>query len=204
MVSRTSSTSSRSTHATHAKTTHKTTHAKTTHAKAKTHGHTAKDTFHKAKAKSPHAHAKAKTTRTAAIGTTAARRNALVRQMAAAAKRAGVPAELPIMTALVESRFRNLNYGDRDSVGMFQQRNAWGSRAARMNPSRATEMFLHGGAAGQRGAVDFKGRFANQPHNAQTLGRWAQAVQVSAFPTRYANEYKNARAMLHAAGVAGY
>ena len=200
MVSRTSSTSSRSTHATHAKSTHaKTTHAKATHPRAKTHGHPAQDTFAKAKS-----HVRVKTTRTAAIGTTAARRNALVRQMATAAKRAGVPAELPIMTALVESRFRNLNYGDRDSVGMFQQRNAWGSRAARMNPSRATEMFLHGGAGGQRGAVAFKGRFANQPHNAQTLGRWAQAVQVSAFPTRYANEYKNARAMLHAAGVAGY
>lgn len=33
-----------------------------------------------------------------------------------------IPAELPVMAALVESGLKNLNYGDRDSVGFFQMR----------------------------------------------------------------------------------
>lgn len=42
--------------------------------------------------------------------------------MAAHAQRAGLPPELPLMAALTESGLRNLNYGDRDSVGFFQMR----------------------------------------------------------------------------------
>jgi hypothetical protein len=42
--------------------------------------------------------------------------------MGAYAKRAGLPPELPVMAALTESGLRNLNYGDRDSVGFFQMR----------------------------------------------------------------------------------
>ncbi|MGB0872832.1 MAG: hypothetical protein ACPGYP_06815 [Solirubrobacterales bacterium] len=34
----------------------------------------------------------------------------------------GIPGELPVMAALVESGLKNLNYGDRDSVGFFQMR----------------------------------------------------------------------------------
>ena len=36
--------------------------------------------------------------------------------------------------ALQESTLHNLPYGDRDSIGLFQQRDAWGSRADRLNP----------------------------------------------------------------------
>jgi len=42
--------------------------------------------------------------------------------MGARAVKAGLPAELPVMAALTESGLRNLNYGDRDSVGFFQMR----------------------------------------------------------------------------------
>jgi hypothetical protein len=42
--------------------------------------------------------------------------------MAAAAKRAGLPPELPVMASLVESGMHNLSGGDRDSVGFFQMR----------------------------------------------------------------------------------
>jgi cell wall-associated NlpC family hydrolase len=42
--------------------------------------------------------------------------------MGANAQRAGLPPELPVMAALTESGLRNLNYGDRDSVGFFQMR----------------------------------------------------------------------------------
>ena len=42
--------------------------------------------------------------------------------MAAEAKRRGLPAELPVMAALVESGMNNLSGGDADSVGFFQMR----------------------------------------------------------------------------------
>ena len=42
--------------------------------------------------------------------------------MGDAAQRAGLPRELPVMAALVESGLKNDNYGDRDSLGFFQMR----------------------------------------------------------------------------------
>lgn len=87
---------------------------------------------------------------------------------------------IAIMTAMQESTLRNLTYGDRDSVGLFQQRNAWGSFADRTNPEKSARMFFLGGKAGQRGLFDFKNR------NQMSLAQAAQAVQVSAFPDAYA------------------
>lgn len=87
---------------------------------------------------------------------------------------------IAIMTAMQESTLRNLTYGDRDSVGLFQQRNAWGSFADRTNPEKSARMFFLGGKAGQRGLFDFKNR------NKMSLAQAAQAVQVSAFPDAYA------------------
>lgn len=84
-----------------------------------------------------------------------------------------------LMAGWQESGLRNLNYGDRDSIGMFQQRNAWGSRADRLDPVKSTRMFFLGGAQGQRGLLDFKQR------DQWDLGQAAQKVQVSAFPDAY-------------------
>jgi hypothetical protein len=42
--------------------------------------------------------------------------------MAAAAQKAGLPPQLPIMAALTESGLHNLSGGDRDSIGFFQMR----------------------------------------------------------------------------------
>ncbi|MCW2765361.1 MAG: hypothetical protein JWO11_1320 [Nocardioides sp.] len=42
--------------------------------------------------------------------------------MAAGAERRGLPPELPLMAALVESGLKNDNYGDADSIGFFQMR----------------------------------------------------------------------------------
>lgn len=97
---------------------------------------------------------------------------------------------IALMTALQESTLRNLSYGDRDSIGLFQQRDAWGSRAARMDPYQATRMFFYGGAAGQRGLFDFKNR------DKMSLTQAAQAVQVSAFPNAYAKWEGLARQLL--------
>jgi TP901 family phage tail tape measure protein len=97
---------------------------------------------------------------------------------------------IAIMTAMQESTLRNLNYGDRDSVGLFQQRNAWGSFADRTNPSKSARMFFLGGAAGQRGLFDFPNR------GKMSLAQAAQAVQVSAFPSAYAKWEDMARAVV--------
>ena len=47
---------------------------------------------------------------------------ALAKWLAKQADKAGLPPELPVMAALVESGVKNLNFGDADSVGFFQMR----------------------------------------------------------------------------------
>ncbi len=42
--------------------------------------------------------------------------------MAAEAEKRGLPAQLPVMAALVESNLTNVNFGDADSLGYFQMR----------------------------------------------------------------------------------
>lgn len=99
-----------------------------------------------------------------------------------------------IAAAIVESGLRNLNYGDRDSIGMFQQRDAWGSAAARLDPYQSAKMFFLGGAAGQRGLLDLTNRAS------LSIGEAAQAVQVSAYPDRYGQQEGAARALLGSIG----
>ena len=95
-----------------------------------------------------------------------------------------------IMTAMQESTLRNLNYGDRDSLGLFQQRAAWASAAERTTPSAAATMFYTGGHGGQRGL------FAIPGWGSMPLWAAAQAVQVSAFPTAYAKWERTADAVV--------
>jgi murein DD-endopeptidase MepM/ murein hydrolase activator NlpD len=99
-------------------------------------------------------------------------------------------AVIGIMTAMQESTLRNLNYGDRDSLGLFQQRAAWASAAERTTPSAAATMFYTGGHGGQRGLFAIAGW--------QSMPLWAaaQAVQVSAFPTAYAKWERTADAVV--------
>ncbi|WP_307890482.1 hypothetical protein [Acidipropionibacterium jensenii] len=57
----------------------------------------------------------------------------------AEALRRGLPARaasIALATAMQESRLRNLSYGDRDSIGLFQQRpsQGWGTKAQIMDP----------------------------------------------------------------------
>lgn len=86
---------------------------------------------------------------------------------------------IALMAGWQESGLRNLNYGDRDSIGIFQQRNAWGSRSDRLDPVKSARMFFLGGQQGQRGLLDFSNR------DSYSLGQAAQKVQVSAFPDAY-------------------
>jgi hypothetical protein len=93
---------------------------------------------------------------------------------------------LALMEAgIVESGLRNLNYGDRDSIGFLQQRPSQGW-AHPMNISYAAWDFL-------RRAIPIQGRYS-------TAGQLAQAVQRSAFPGRYDAHQAEALRILHANG----
>jgi hypothetical protein len=113
----------------------------------------------------------------------------------------GLPGQatlIALMTALVESDLQNLSYGDADSVGLFQQRPGagWGTVAQIMDPRYATEAFFGGGEPpSPPGLVDIKG------WPSMAYGDAAQAVQVSAYPERYALREQEARQIAAAAGI---
>ncbi|MFB8385978.1 LysM peptidoglycan-binding domain-containing protein [Microbacterium sp. NPDC055910] len=103
-------------------------------------------------------------------------------------------------TAMVESWIRNLDWGDRDSLGLFQQRPSmgWGTAEQIRDPHRAARVF-YGGAhdpngSATRGLLDIPG------WQDMTFADAAQAVQISAFPDRYALWEQPAYAWLAALG----
>lgn len=81
---------------------------------------------------------------------------------------------IALAAAMQESSLRDLDYGDRDSLGLFQQRpsQGWGTPAQIMNPAYAATQFYR--------------------HLQRVPGWWqmplwkaANAVQRSAYPTAY-------------------
>lgn len=94
-----------------------------------------------------------------------------------------------LATALQESNLRNLPYGDRDSLGVFQQRPSmgWGTPAQILDPVYASQKFYEG---------------------LQKIDGWeempvteaAQAVQRSAYPDAYAKHEPLATALQQAIG----
>jgi cell wall-associated NlpC family hydrolase len=79
-----------------------------------------------------------------------------------------------------ESELQNLTYGDRDSVGLFQQRGGWGPFNDRTDPAKAATMFFKGGEGGQPGLLQVS------DWASLSITAAAQAVQHSAFPLAYA------------------
>jgi endonuclease/exonuclease/phosphatase family metal-dependent hydrolase len=88
-----------------------------------------------------------------------------------------------LMAALQESGLRNLGHGDRDSLGMFQQRAGWGTAAQRQDREYAARAFF-GGPAGPNGGRP-PGLLDTPDWQTKDPGAAAQAVQVSAFPDAY-------------------
>jgi LysM repeat protein len=93
---------------------------------------------------------------------------------------------IALATAAQESTLRNLNYGDRDSLGLFQQRpsSGWGSPQQILDPRYATRAFFGGPNSptpgNTRGLLDIPG------WQDKSVAAAAQAVQISAFPDAYA------------------
>ncbi len=115
--------------------------------------------------------------------------NAEMRANAAVIVRVGQELGVPqygiviaLATAMQESSLRNLSWGDRDSVGLFQQRpsSGWGTSADLQIPSHAARLFYVGRAGYTRGLLDIRA------WQDMTLTRAAQAVQISGHPDAYA------------------
>ncbi|MEU1811696.1 M23 family metallopeptidase [Micromonospora aurantiaca (nom. illeg.)] len=116
-------------------------------------------------------------------------------QIVAVGRQRGVPARgwvIAVATAMVESSLRNLRGGDRDSLGLFQQRpsQGWGTPAQILDPVYASGKFY-----------DKLQRIDGWERLPLTVA--AQRVQVSAFPDRYGQYEHDAEQVVAAvAGVA--
>jgi LysM repeat protein len=115
----------------------------------------------------------------------------------------GVPERgiaIALGTAMVESGLRNLDHGDRDSVGLFQQRpsQGWGTAAQAQDRVRAAKAFF-GGPSDPNGTRT-KGLLDIGGWQKMTFAQAAQAVQGSAFPDRYAKWEKPAAEWIAAYG----
>ncbi len=114
--------------------------------------------------------------------------------IAAVAARRSLPARaasIGIATAMQESKLTNVGYGDRDSLGLFQQRpsQGWGTARQVMDPVYAANAFYNA-------LVKIDG------YQTMPITEVAQRVQRSAFPSAYAQHEPEARTM--ASALSGY
>ncbi|MFN8194387.1 MAG: hypothetical protein U0R80_08905 [Nocardioidaceae bacterium] len=110
--------------------------------------------------------------------------------IAAVSVERGLPpraASIALATAMQESKLRNLESGDRDSVGLFQQRpsQGWGTVQQILNPYYATNRFYDA-------LVQVDG------YERMDIAAAAQEVQRSAFPDAYSEHEEDARALASA------
>lgn len=98
---------------------------------------------------------------------------------------------IAIATAFQESKIHNLDYGDRDSLGLFQQRpsQGWGTVDQIMNPHYAIGRF-------------YSALAKIEGYESMVITEAAQKVQRSGFPTAYAQHEPEARAL--ASALRGY
>jgi hypothetical protein len=114
--------------------------------------------------------------------------------IAAIGIRRGLPPRavtIAIATAFQESKLHNIDYGDRDSVGLFQQRpsQGWGTVDQIRDPHYSIGKFYDG-------LVKIKG------YASMAITKAAQRVQRSAHPGAYAQHEDDSRAL--ASSLTGY
>ncbi len=112
---------------------------------------------------------------------------ALITAIAVARGMPARAASIALATAYQESDLRNLDYGDRDSLGLFQQRpsQGWGTPRQVQDPAYATRAF-YDALEQVRGYESMEVTVA------------AQQVQRSAFPNAYADHEDDARVLASA------
>lgn len=114
--------------------------------------------------------------------------------IAAIAQQRGLPPRattIAIATAFQESRIHNIDYGDRDSVGLFQQRpsQGWGTVEQIMDPRYAIGEF-------------YDALVKVDDYESMVINDAAQLVQRSGFPRAYAQHEDYSRAL--ASALRGY
>ncbi|HEY0775543.1 MAG TPA: hypothetical protein VGD51_15745, partial [Nocardioidaceae bacterium] len=114
--------------------------------------------------------------------------------IAAVGVRRGLPARavsIALATAYQESKIENLDHGDRDSLGLFQQRPSmgWGTPEQIQDPYYATNAFYDE-------LVKIDG------YQSMRITEAAQEVQRSGFPEAYEDHAEDARAL--ASALTGY
>jgi hypothetical protein len=114
--------------------------------------------------------------------------------IAAVAVRRGLPARaasIALATAYQESKLRNLDHGDRDSLGLFQQRpsQGWGTAAQIQDPYYSANKFYD-----ELQKVD--------GYQGMRITEAAQKVQRSGFPEAYEDHAADGRAL--ASALTGY
>lgn len=105
--------------------------------------------------------------------------------VAGIAVRRGLPARaatIALATVMQESMLVNVPYGDRDSLGLFQQRpsQGWGTRRQVMDPVHAANAF-------------YDALMRVDGYRTRPVTEVAQAVQRSGFPDAYARHESGAR-----------
>ncbi|HWM33710.1 MAG: LysM peptidoglycan-binding domain-containing protein [Actinomycetota bacterium] len=103
---------------------------------------------------------------------------------------------IALAAAMQESSLRNITYGDRDSVGVFQQRpsTGWGTRSQLLDVAHASRLFFGGPSNPNKGKT--RGLLDIAGWQSMTLTQAAQKVQISAYPNAYAKWEKSATAWL--------
>jgi hypothetical protein len=94
-------------------------------------------------------------------------------------------------TAIVESKLRNIRFGDRDSLGLFQQRpsQGWGTADEILDPIHATNSF-------------YDALVKVNDYQSMEITKVAQEVQRSGFPEAYADHETEGRIL--ASTLAGH
>ena len=92
---------------------------------------------------------------------------------------------IALAAAMQESSLVNIDYGDHDSVGLFQQRTSqgWGTIAQIMDPKYSARAFFGGPTGPNAGKI--RGLLDIKNWSTMSLAKAAQAVQISAFPDAY-------------------
>jgi len=96
-----------------------------------------------------------------------------------------------IMTAIDESVLRNIDHGDRDSVGLFQQRDSWGSFEDRMNAETSSRLFYNQAIPEDKSNPNL------------SFNDLCQKVQKSGTPYAYGQYQQEAEAIVNHFGIVG-
>jgi LysM repeat protein len=114
------------------------------------------------------------------------------RAIALVARALDVPEDglvIALAAAMQDSSLRNLDFGEDDAVGLFQQRpsDGWGAAAALLDPRRAALAFFRGGEHGPAGLL------ATSGWQLMGVGEAAHAVQRVSTAAAYAKWERCAR-----------